>query len=156
MNRIPELIKELEELASHNLEIGIIGKKAGAPHGESGTPMGVIAAAHEFGATIKREGNNATHLITIPERSYIRAGWDSKEGDITKHIEYQVDRVLTGHSTADACYTGLGNRIADYLREYLMALSSPPLKPSTIASKGSSQVLVDTGQLGSSIDWEVV
>lgn len=161
MNRIPELIKELETLASHHLEIGIMG--------EDDTELTMIAAVHEFGVdiqvtpkmraflhTIGIHLKKETEVIRIPERSYIRAGWDSKLPDIEKKITMLLDGVLMGQITAMMFFEGLGPQIEAYLREYLVALSTPPLKPATIARKGSSNPLVDTGRLKGAITWRVV
>ena len=40
--------------------------------------------------------------------------------------------------------------------DYLTDLKTPPLAESTIRRKGSSNPLIDTGQLRSSITWQVV
>lgn len=50
----------------------------------------------------------------------------------------------------------LGEGIAGQLKESIIDTNSPPNKPSTIAAKGHSKVLVDTAHMLMSVDSEVV
>ncbi len=157
-NRIPELIDNIKALTDHHLEIGILGDDASAPHGDGETTIGEIAAVHEFGATIQRVGTKSqmTTLIMIPERSFMRAGWDNHEKEVTKKIGELVDGVLVGRWNGDAVYVSIGGFVTTRLQKFLNALSEPPLAQSTIDRKGSDNPLVDTGKLKDSITWKVV
>ncbi len=156
-NRIPELVENLQVLNNHHLEIGILsGQGAEDAHGDGEFTIVGIAAVHEFGVTIQRVGKDATHLITIPERSYMRAGWDSKQADIDKKVQYYLGQVIDGKIDAYTFFNIIGEQVSSYLQEYLVALSAPPLAQSTIDRKGSSNPLVDTGRLGDSITFKVV
>ena len=86
-NRIPELIEQLRYLSTHKLEIGVFG--------EEGSTVLMVARVHEFGCKIKitkkmrgylwHEGMNLspkTEYINIPERSYIRSGFDDNADKI--------------------------------------------------------------------------
>lgn len=59
-NRIPDLLKELDYLDSHGIQIGVFG--------EDDSFMAMIASVHEFGATIKPKGK----YLTIPLRADLR------------------------------------------------------------------------------------
>ena len=161
-NRIPKLLKELEYLGTHKLEIGILS-------GEQDAEVLMIASVHEFGVRITvtdamRAYLNAIgiHLradtteINIPERSYIRAGFDKNVDDIHKTAETLLDGVLQGRTTARAMFEALGGQIVSKMQAFLIDLQDPPLHPATVERKGSSSPLTDTGQLQSSITWRVV
>ncbi len=149
MNRIPELVQELQELANSHVEIGLLSGKAE-------TEYLMIGGVNEFGATIERMGKNGPYTITIPERSYIRSGFDTHERDITDKLKLLLDGLLAGQTSAATVYDMIGVQVMDYLKEYLFALSEPPNAPSTIRQKGSSNPLMDTGKLKDSINYKVV
>lgn len=157
-NRIPELVEELKQLSEQSLVIGIFGEEAEKTH-DSGSDftIGQIAGVHEFGATYTVDAPVSGHttLVNIPERSFIRAGFDAKESEIKSDIELLLDGILQGGTTADGLFTSMGGQISDYIREYLTALSSPPLKPETVRQTGRSNPLIHTGRLKGSISWKV-
>ncbi len=161
-NRIPELVENLQALNNHHLEIGILS-------GQAESEIVMIAAVHEFGVQISVTPKMRAYLhhigihlkaetdtINIPERSFIRDGWDAKNDDVLKKIEHLLGMVLDGKLDAMTFYEAIGGQVVSYLQEYLVALSTPPLAQSTIDRKGSSNPLVDTGRLGDSITWKVV
>ena len=161
-NRIPKLINDLEYLANHKIEIGILS-------GEATSEVLMIAAVHEFGTRISVTdamrgylGAIGIHLraetteINIPERSYIRSGFDEQVDGIQKTSETLLDGVLQGRTTGRAMLEALGGVIVSKMQQYLIDLSEPSNHPVTVEQKGSSNPLVDTGQLQSSITWKVV
>jgi hypothetical protein len=103
-----------------------------------------IAFAHEFGS------------YRVPERSFMRAGFDTNKSRIDQLCETLADRVLHGGLDARAMYEAIGAEVTGLIQEHLTNLRDPPNSPETIARKGSSNPLIDTGQLRSSITWKVV
>lgn len=138
-NRIPDLIKELEYLTTHFVEVGIFSDSTR----EDGTPMLVIAYVHEFGTEF------------IPERSYLRAGFDENQDKIQEEFEYLLGQVLDLKLSGKAALELIGASVTTKIQKYLVDLKIPPLKPATIKAKGSSNPLVDTGQLMNSITWKI-
>jgi len=161
-NKIPELVKELEYLASHQLEIGILS-------GEQESDILLIANVHEFGTRIQVTDKMRAYLhsigihlrgdtkeINIPERSFIRQGFDSNINEINSTIEKLLNGVLEGKTTGRAMLEALGGQVVSKMQEYLINLSEPPNHPATIERKGSSNPLVDTSQMVNSITWRIV
>jgi len=140
-NRIPELIHELEYLANHKIEIGMLS-------GEVRSEVLMIATVHEYGVT--------TDKVNIPERSFIRAGFDENVDDIDKAAKTLLDGVLRGRTTGEAMLEALGGMITSKLQEYATDLSEPPNHPVTIERKGSSNPLKDSGEMIDKINWRVV
>jgi hypothetical protein len=135
------IIKKVGQLASGpHVKVGVIGGGRNAD----------IAVIHEYGAP----------AAGIPERSFIRSTFAN--GQV---IEAQKKLVasLMGKITTNKMEVGqalglLGAFGADRIKRTIDEGEGvpPPLKPATIARKGSSRPLVDTGQMRNSITWEVV
>lgn len=148
-NHIPKLEKELRYIKNHYIAIGIFSDAGEHPDAEIN--MVELARVHEFGATIK-QGDST---IVIPERSFIRAGFDSKKKNINKQAEKLLTDVIMMKTTAKPAMESLGQVIVTQLQKYLTNLSQPPNAASTIAQKGSSNPLIDEGHLRDSIVYKV-
>lgn len=125
--------------------VGVFGAKADEDHG--GLPNVVIACTHEFGLKI---GN-----AVIPERSFIRGTVDAKTKEIAAMAKKLASLVIDGTTDIHKALDVLGQYVRGLIQARISAGIPPPLKPATIARKGSSKPLIDTGQLRASIDTEV-
>lgn len=96
-----------------------------------------------------------TKSVKIPERSFLRACIDEKEKDFYKFAEKQIDNWLESHSDPDPMLNALGLQFRGYVQKYIRDLSSPANAPLTKAVKGSSNPLIDQGDLVGSIEYEV-
>lgn len=141
-----------------------------------GEPITNIALAmiHEFGVTFQHPGgtpyvmigNRAAflhkgdtratgvtqpHQITIPERSFIRSGFDK---NVRKYIEIMragARKMAVNQTTARRVLGLLGEIAVADVVSLINAGIPPPNAPSTIRAKGSSKPLIDTGQLKQSV-----
>jgi len=163
-NRIPELIEQLYKLETYQAQIGILGEDGGDENS-----ILMIAHVHEFGVDIRVTDRMINYLhsigihirddtdfIQIPQRSYLRSGFDENLDNIQSTAEKLLKAVIDGKLDAYTFYLTLGEQIRDWLQEYLTNLSSPPLTDKTIKRKGSSNPLMDTGRLRDAIVAEVV
>lgn len=134
--------------------------------GPTGTRNRNLAKIHEYGVNInvtdKMRGYLAsqglhlkasTTVIHIPERSFIRNGWDSNANNILNKIEGLVADVIQGASV-QTLTDGTGDLVVKALKEYARDLDSPSLHPFTIERKGSDDPLIDSGSMVGSIDYE--
>ena len=169
--KVPQFLKMLDELYNTHLEIGIFSDgKGGERHNKDSdiTVLG-IATVHEFGVEIKVTDKmrgylhsigihlkSSTRTIKIPERSFIRAGYDEEKENIIKQSEKLLEKVMRLELPVDVFFNTLGEIIVGRIQEYLTDLRTPPLHPVTIARKGSSNPLIDTGRLRDSITYKVV
>jgi len=159
-NRIPDLVRELQYLASHQVEIGIFADASR----DGAVPMLVIAAANEFGAKIPKrqarfedlDDGNPEKWIIIPERSYLRAWFDENVDALQATMERLIGQVVEGKISGRAALETIGGYVVTHVQAYMVDLKTPPNAPSTIARKGSSNPLIDTGQLKDAITWRVV
>lgn len=107
-----------------------------------GTPVAYIAAVNEFGNPSTGQPPRPFFRNMIATQS---PGWGVKLEKVLKATDYDVQRSL-----------GLmGEVIKDELQDSIREFESPGLAPATIAAKGFSKPLVDTGHMLNSVDYDV-
>lgn len=128
------------------VKVGVLGDSREAP--KKGTPVSAVdlALIHEYGAPARN----------IPARSFIRATYDAKRGDYFSLLSRMLGLIYDQKLTINEALELLGQRMAADVKARIKAGIPPPLAPATIARKGSSKQLIDTGQLLSSITYAVV
>lgn len=146
---------------------GINGKQVnvGMP---TGSEQAYIAAIHEWGVNIAvtdkmrrwfiaqgRPLKKSTTQIVIPERSFFRNGMDAEGSKIVDNYEKLVGNVMAGELDADNFLNALGTDLAGAIKDYATALRSPPNSGFTIERKGSSNPLVDTGDMIGAIAYKI-
>ena len=158
---LDEVIKNLEELEKYYVVIGVTSKAGGK--------LIMIANVHEYGCDIpvtdKMRGFFAynfdvhlkkdTRVIKIPERSFIRSGFDKYH---QQFADYQalLMAVINGDIPAKDFYDIVGQKGADRIRDFLInEVKSPANSGLTIRNKKSSNPLVHEGRLADAIDYEV-
>ena len=144
-NHVPELLKVLKKLKKKKITVGV--------HGDVGDDIFDRATWNEFGTHYK-EGDKKGQ-IRIPERSFIRAGYDTNKNKIKKDAEKLTRKVVAMELNPSVAAELLGDITKGYIQEFAINLSDPPNAESTIKAKGSSNPLVDTGQMIGSIDYKV-
>lgn len=161
VNNIPKILSNIDELNSKNLEVGLF-----APEGSD---LFIIGMANEYGAHIPVSNKmraymhyQGVHLkkttteIEIPERSYIRAGFENSKEFIAEYITRALPLAIDGRLEVDRFYSLLGEVCVSKITDYMQQLRTPPNSDLTIARKGSSNPLIDTGRLIQSITYRVV
>lgn len=132
-----KLLKTLKEIESSVIEVGIFSKAGG--------DIVLIANVHEFGSN----KNN------IPERSFLRAGFDKYNKDIADLCDKMITRAVMQEISVDTALNTIGAFAVSKIQEFLTDMKRPPLKPLTIQRKGSSALLIDTGRLRQSITYRI-
>jgi hypothetical protein len=146
-----KLLKRVTPLGEYEAHVGILAAKGGNErHKASGGKITLLelAAIHEFGSP----------AANIPERSFIRRTFNESEGQAElKAIYSKIARaVIAGKLTAEQAIQLLGMKMQSMVRNRILVdMIPPPNRPSTVARKGSSRPLVDTGQLVGALTYEV-
>ncbi len=117
----------------------------GGTAGREGTPIVVVAASNEFGTSDGR----------VPERSFIRSTVDEELPNLKLIRDRVVARVVEGTLRPRQAIGLLGAYLQGKIRAKIDSNVPPPNAPSTIAAKGSSHTLIDTGNLKQAITFEV-
>lgn len=94
--------------------------------------------------------------VNIPERSFIRSTFDEKNDAWMDYLESQIERVCELEIKARDVFERLGGIIAGDIQKKMNDLHTPKNAPLTVANKGSSNPLIDTGQLKQHVTWKVV
>jgi phage gpG-like protein len=141
-----KLLARVNNLGDQHVRVGVFGDGQSRDDGASNVE---IAAIHEYGS----------QAAGIPERSFIRATLRAKDASgelasICKRLARGVVRDQMDHRKALEI---LGAQATTWIKGAITEGDgiSPPLHPATVARKGSSRPLVDTGQLINSITWKV-
>lgn len=155
LNKFPEMNQQMELMNGQGVEVGVL-------KGENKW----LAGIHEYGCDIKvtpkmrrylaRRGlylKASTTHIKIPERSFLRTGYDQNRDAVAKKSSQLMAEVAAGNMTAKGCFTAVGLELSSKIKDYATDLSSPGNHPFTVENKGSSNPLVDTGDMIGSITW---
>lgn len=138
-----QYLKSLEEMKRKSVAIGILGEDGGETY-EDGATLVQIGAIHEYGL-----GN--------PERSFIKMPTELKQKDIARVIGVQFNKTLEGQGV-DKSLGLLGVYVQNVIKGAFTSDGYgkwPPLSAITVAKKGSSKPLIDTGRLMNSIHYEI-
>ena len=151
----PSMKRRLEAINGTAVEVGVLqGKSAW------------LASIHEYGCDIpvteKMRGflgsqglhlnKNTTH-IHIPERSFLRSGYDSNRDKVMEKAQKALADVAAGRMSANALYSAVGLELSSKIKDYARDLDSPANHPFTADRKGSSNPLVDSGDMIGGITW---
>jgi phage gpG-like protein len=137
------------------VEIGIRGDSAPRDSGEiDNVGLGTI---HEFGATIRRsKADGSTYLIAIPARSFLRDTLDTNKDAYIQVIARLKKRLVPITINPPQALNLLGLRVQGDIKRRIGRGIDPPNTEETIARKGSTTPLIDTGNLRQSITYQVV
>lgn len=157
-NEFPKMAATLAELDGKKVSVGVLG----------GGENAWLASIHEYGCTIEvtpkmRNYLAATGLhlkkttthITIPERAFLRTGYDQSKDEIIKKAEAILKDVVGGKMSADQFLEMVGLIMKSRIQDYARDLDSPPNHPYTVERKGSSNPLVNSGDMIGAISYKV-
>lgn len=160
-----EVIKNIEKLKSRKIKVGVFG---GEKHEGSDIDLVDLASIHEYGCDIPVTPKmrawfayngyplkKSTTVIRIPERSFIRSGFDENVDKIADKVQEVIPSVLESEVDPDIFMNAIGLEFAGLIQKKLRSIQDPPNSQMTIDRKGSSNPLQDTGQLVESIRHEV-
>jgi hypothetical protein len=158
------------------VDVGIIDA---GKHESGDLTVAGIGYVHEFGAEIEHpggtpyiilEGGKAQfvkkgtanvagitkpHTIIIPERSFMRSTLKEKKKEIIALQKKLLVKIRKGETTVEDALGLIGDFTAAAISQKIVKLRSPANTAATIKRKGSSNPLIDTGQLKNSITYEV-
>ena len=157
---IPKIRESFKEVGSKDIEVGVFG-------GEQAW----LAHIHEYGciiqvtpkmrAYLKATGlalKPSTTTITIPERAFLRNGYDKGKNEALSAYMDFISALITGNIDADTILEALGTNLEGKIKEYATNQVEPPLHPYTIEHRqhGGSNPLNDTGSMIGAISHRIV
>lgn len=130
-----QLEREIKRLTSDKTVLVGIHEYAGSADGGNLT-MAQLGAIQHFGTQ------------TIPARPWLDVGVKSGTQDYLEVIQNHSDDI-------DNALEIIGQIAVGKVQQYMTDLQSPANAPSTIAKKGSSNPLIDTGALRQSVTYSI-
>lgn len=129
-----------------------------------------LAAIHEYGCKIPVTDKMraylhgigvhlkpSTTLIVIPERSFLRAGYDQSKDDILRKASRLLPDVLEGALPEEKFFEVVGTQLRDAIKEYAIDLSDPPKKEWPTRPAGFDNPLIgsSSADMVNGIEYEV-
>lgn len=113
-----------------------------------------IAVYQEFGT--KRPDWKGQHpgrgkKRGIPARPFMSTSWDENVQKAYTLLDKLYDKVLQEKTNVKQALALVGEWFSDKVKKKIREIDLPPNAPSTIAKKGSSKPLIDTGQMINSV-----
>jgi len=135
-----QIVEDLNAAGEIFITVGIHGEQGERKEGDPATNV-LIGSVHEFGSPSRG----------IPQRSFIRSTMDEERERIGTLTAKAMDRVASGQLSAAQALGAVGQFAQTKIQQKITKLREPPNAPATIAQKGSSNPLIDTGQMRASI-----
>lgn len=133
---LKRFIRQLQVAKVTEVVIGVQeGSKA------DGQTIAEYAAYNEFGTE------------NIPERSFMRSSFDENVSSIKNDMDRRYGQVMRGEISVRTALGLVGLRHQDQIKNKIDTNIPPPNSPVTIAIKGSSHTLIDTGAMKNSIHY---
>ena len=138
--------EEVAALGRFRAAFGFLGPSALSKHPEGEVLIIDIGVFHEFGT------------VNMPARPIIRETFEQHGDAILAEEEAQVGKVLDGKRKAKDAVRNVARFAAKRMRETIKAAGSwaESLAAETIARKGHSTPLLDTGALLDAVAWAVM
>jgi hypothetical protein len=144
-----KLRSTLKQAQGMSVNVGIIGQDASEAHAGTELTNAEIGFLHEYGVP----------SINLPERSWLRSTFTVRRAELVQLQAAAARGLLAQRYTVAHALGLIGSWAAGAVREQITKYGPflfVPLKPATIARKGRSSPLVDTGQLVNSISYVVL
>ena len=110
-----------------------------------GTPVAAVAVYNEFGT-----GTSDEPTGRIPSRPFFRQALDSVVPRVSDYVQQNVE---ARSPQLPPLLDDLGLMLAEEVQDSITRLRLPANAPATVARKGSSNPLIDTGQMRRSVTW---
>lgn len=159
-NNIDKVMRNLKQLGGKQIKVGLFGSDS--------SELVMIGAVHEYGVEIPVTDKmrawfaangyplrKETKVIKIPERSWLRSGFDENIDKIADKIERLLPDVLEGQVNPKLFMDAIGMEFAGLIQKKMRDLKNPPNSSMTVERKGSDNPLIDTGRLVGAIRHEV-
>ena len=123
--------------------------KVGFPAGETDADVVKRAIWNHFGTSGGGWGG------PIPERPFLSNAMRNHRSDYQRQMKQSARKVLRGETAIHTVLSKLGILAQGHIQGEITNLASPPNSPVTIALKGSSNPLIDTGEMRQAVTWKV-
>jgi hypothetical protein len=126
--------------------------KVGFPSGEADQDIINRAIWNNFGT--KGGASGGGWGGPIPERPFMQNAMRANQIRYVTAMRSSAAKIVRGETTLTQTIQKLGIFAQGHIQEEITSLSSPPNSPVTIALKGSSSPLIDTGEMRGAVTFK--
>jgi hypothetical protein len=130
---------QLEKLIGLEVQVGF---QADSGVYENGSTVAEIAAYNELGTS------------SIPPRPFMQQSFENHESELQSACD-QVNETINSGGSAESALDQLGVVCKGLVQMEILDGGFEPNDPATIKKKGSSQPLIDTGQMRQSVQYVI-
>lgn len=137
-----QIKKNINTLSKKKVVVGFPKGKLNSPHYDNGSSIIDVAIRNNFG-------------FGVPRRDFMTPAskrWQKRCNEIAQEMG---EDLTMGKINADAFLNMLGEVGKEIISEEIVKLDTPPNSPYTIMMKGSSNPLVDTGDMSKAPTYEL-
>ncbi|MDH0869755.1 hypothetical protein [Agrobacterium pusense] len=127
--------------------------KVGLPKGEADQDNIMKGIWNHFGTRGGASGGGWGG--PIPERPFLSNAMRANRNAYRSAMKSSASKILRGEVPLRQVLSKLGIKAQGDVQEEITSLSSPPNSPVTIELKGSSNPLIDSGELRAAITWKI-
>lgn len=135
--------KELALAKRSHVNVGVLSTAGTYASDDGPVNIADVATFNEFGTS------------AIPSRPFMAQAFDSNLESIKSFVSARFDELFSGKITTETGLKMIGVFFKGKVQETISKGDFAPNAPSTVAAKGSSHPLIDTGRLRQSINFEV-
>lgn len=156
IDNLPKLKATMAQIDGKSVSVGVRGENAWlAGIHEYGLKILVTEKMRKYLASQGLYLRAETKYINIPERSFLRNGFDTNKKKIMKDVRTLVSLAVDGRINGDDILNQCGAWLRDAIKDYAIELKSPENHPFTVERKNSSNPLVSTGDMIDHIEYEI-
>ena len=148
----PNFLKKVMERAIGFTETGVA---AGFPRGKLNTPHYKSDNPGEVGPSIIDVAIKNNYGLGVPQRDFMTPSAKKWMKFVNESLDQVKEGINTGKIDPEKFLSAMGQKGSDIISKEIIDLDTPPNSPYTIAKKGSSNPLVDTGDMARSTTWEL-
>jgi len=135
--------RELRIMNRSFVKVGVLSDAGRFPTAEGGANIADVATFNEFGTS------------TIPSRPFMGQSFDKNRRAINRFIVKKQSDIYQARTSTRRALDSLGIFFVGKVKQIFTTGKFQPVKPATVARKGSTRPLIDTGRLRASINHEV-
>lgn len=150
--------QQAQKLSRSRAEVGWIGDREQvlkAIFNEYGANIPVTDKMRKKLLTMGVHLRDDTHFISIPERPFLRAGYDAYEGALNKLMRSLVEQALSGTITPERALERAAKELRRHIQQHIERGSFAPNSELTKKLKGGNHPLIDEKKLMDTLEYEV-
>ena len=160
LNRMTQITQSVAALKGKAAEVGIFGGEQGwlaQIHGY-GCSIPVTPKMRKYLASTGLHLKATTTVITIPERAFLRNGYEKSKEETMALISDLINAMVDGGLDGTTLLEALGTNLEGKIKEYATSQVEPGLHPYTIEHRknGGTNPLNDTGSMIGAISHRIV